>query len=139
MITSNRQLALANKQLAALCKRLASPAKKGVPEHILAMETSQVKDEISRLEQEIDVYDRACNADLNNLNFDSYDEFLRLPIVIRLAKGITLSGFADELQVSLRQLKRYEEDEYRNAPAEVVREVLAHFQLQVAVQIVKAS
>ena len=139
MITSIQQVNKTRQQINALRDRLKAPARANVPQHIVAMEKAQVEEKIADLESEITEYEAACNADLNALVFDSYDDFLRTPIILRLAGGFTLTDFAEQVGISLRQLKRYEAEEYRNAPSTVVEEILEHYRLRVSGRISQAS
>ncbi|MCW8194501.1 helix-turn-helix transcriptional regulator [Proteobacteria bacterium 005FR1] len=139
MITSAQQRNAISERIAALRERLEAPAKPGVPAHILRMAEAQIREDIAGLSAEIEEYDRACNADLHNYVFDTYDDFLKFPIVIRLAKKMSQQDFAAEVGVSLSQLKRYEAHAYRNAPANVVNRVLECFSLQYTARISDAS
>lgn len=139
MITSTQQRNALSERIEGLRKRLDAPAKPGVPAHIVKMAEAQIAEEIAGLSAEIEEYDRACTADLHNYVFHTYDDFLKFPIVIRLAKKMSQQDFADVVGVSLSQLKRYEAHAYRNAPANVVNRVLECFSLQYTARISDAS
>lgn len=123
----------------ALRRRLEKPAKAGVPRHMEAVEESQVAEELAVLAAELDEFDRACQADLETYTCDTYEAFLKFPIVVRLAKGMSQQDFAQAVDISLSQLKRYEAHAYRNAPSHVVDQVLRHFKLRYSARISQAS
>lgn len=82
------------------------------------------------LQADIDDFDTACETDLLSLEFSSYEDLCRLPIVVRLASHMTLPDFAKAIGVSESQLKRYEANEYQNAPSHVFSTVLMAFNIQ---------
>lgn len=139
MITSTQQRNAVAERIDALREQLEAPPKAGVPQHIVRMAEAQVAEQIAELGAEIEEYDRACDADLHNYSFHTYDDFLKFPIVIRLAKKMSQHEFAEQVGVSLSQLKRYEAHAYRNAPASVVNRVLERFKLQYRGQISDAG
>ena len=129
MITSLQQKNKALEKLKRLQAQIDAPAKPGVPEHLLTLNAAQLDDTMSALQADIDAYDVACEADLNTLEFASYDDFCRLPIVVRLASNLTLPDFANAIGISESQLKRYEANEYHNAPSQVFNAVLTAFNI----------
>lgn len=139
MITSVQQRNALAERIAQLEKQSAMPAKPGVPAHIQRMAHAQLREEIAELQAEIEEYESACQADLHNYVFHGYEDFLRFPIVIRLSKGMSQQDFANQVGISLSQLKRYEAATYRNAPASVVNRVLESFRLQYSARISEAS
>jgi DNA-binding transcriptional regulator YiaG len=139
MITSTQQRNLLSERIDALREQLGAPAKAGVPPHILRMARAQIVDQIAELSAEVEEYDQACSADLHNYVFHTYDDFLKFPIVIRLSKKMSQQDFAEQVGVSLSQLKRYEAHAYRNAPANVVNRVLECFKLQYTAKISDAG
>ncbi|MGQ9427580.1 helix-turn-helix domain-containing protein [Gilvimarinus sp. F26214L] len=139
MITSTQQRNAVAERIDSLRTQLDAPAKAGVPPHILEMARAQIHDHIADLSAELEEYDAACRADLHNYVFHTYDDFLKFPIVIRLSKRMSQQEFADQVGISLSQLKRYEVHAYRNAPANVVNRVLEHFSLQYSARISEAG
>lgn len=130
MIASIQQKNLVLNQIDKLRVRLDTPAKPGVPAHMIEVSKEQVREKIAELEANIDQYEAACTADIEHLSFDSYEEFLQMPIKIRLAQGMNLPSFAEFIGISESQLKRYEREEYKNANSGVVNSILSSFHLQ---------
>ncbi|GAB1260500.1 helix-turn-helix domain-containing protein [Aurantivibrio plasticivorans] len=129
MITSPQQKNRVQANIDSLNARLEAPAKPGVPPHLLAVEAAQINEDIALLEAEIEEYDAACCTPLHDYTFSNYQDFLKFPIVIRLARDMSQQAFADYVGISLSQLKRYEAHEYQNASTQVVNTVLERFQL----------
>ena len=129
MITSLQQKNKTLEKLKRLQVQLGAPAKPGVPQSVLALNNVQLNETISDLQGEIEAYDEACATDLNSLEFNSYEDLCRLPIIVRLASGMTIPDFANTIGVSESQLKRYEACEYQNAPSHVFSAVLTAFQI----------
>ncbi|MGH1372141.1 MAG: helix-turn-helix domain-containing protein [Cellvibrionaceae bacterium] len=139
MITTTQQKNKLQKQIDNLRQRLDSPPKSGVPEHMALIGKSQLQERIDELEFEIDDYNRACEANIAELSFETYADMLRMPIVLRLASGQSIAAFADNMGISESQLKRYEATEYASAPAHTVDRILAAFDLQISGQVRRAS
>lgn len=139
MITSSQQKNAVAARIAQLEEQLQTPAKPGVPAHIVEMARSQLVEEIASLRAEIEEYESACQADLHDYVFHGYEDFLKFPIVIRLSRGMSQQDFARHVGISLSQLKRYEAATYRNAPASVVNRILERFRLQYSARISEAS
>lgn len=113
-------------------KRLDAPVKDGVPPHMARVSRAQIRKRIEELHAEVDEFDRACNADIADLEFDNLAEMFKLPIKLRLASGLTIPEFARKIKISPSTLKRYEAVEYANAPAEVLQTILDTYRLNVS-------
>lgn len=139
MITSIQQRNLVVQRMEALQRRLETPPKAGVSPHMVAAEESQVAGELAELAAELGEFDRACQTELETYTCDTYEAFLKFPIVVRLARGMSQQEFAQAVDISLSQLKRYEAQAYRNAPSHVVDQVLRRFKLQYSARISQAG
>ena len=129
MITSMQQKNKALKDIERYEKRLKSKAKAGVPEVVVALSQSQLRDSIADLKADIDDYEAACSADIRQLQFSDFLQLCRLPIIIRLSTKMTIPQFAQLTDISESQLKRYEATEYEAAPPVVLSRILAAFNL----------
>lgn len=132
MITSHRQLLKVRARVDSLYKQLELPAKDGVPKQIEKMAKAQLRDSIESLEAEITEYHRACETNLNEIRINGYQDLMKVPIVIRLATRQTLMDFAGAIGISESQLKRYEANEYQNAPQGLLNSVLSKYNLSFA-------
>ncbi len=139
MITTTQQKNKLQRQLDDFRQRLDTPPKPGVPEHMAMIGKSQLQDRIDELEREVNEYDRACEANIAELSFDTYADMLKMPIVLRLASRQSIAAFADNMGISESQLKRYEATEYASAPAHTVDRILAAFDLQISGQVRRAG
>ncbi|MAT49757.1 MAG: hypothetical protein CMK32_01030 [Porticoccaceae bacterium] len=132
MITSKQQKNRVLKQISTLEERMAAPAKPGVPPYMARVSKAQLRERIAQLQAEVAEFDQACQADINDLEFENLSEMFKLPIKVRLATGQTIPQFARKINVSPSTLKRYEALEYANAPAEVLQTVLKTYGLTVS-------
>lgn len=131
MILSPQQKNLKLQQIVALEKRLKVPVRKGVPAVIAAAEKAQVDAELKRLRGELETYERVRTADVAQLEFTTFEELLSAPIALRLANGLSVERFAEITHVSASQIKRYEKEQYRNAPGAVVNRILGTFGISI--------
>lgn len=129
MITSMQQKNKALKDIETYEKRLSSKPKAGVPEVVVALSKSQLRDSIADLKADIDDYESACSADISQLQFSDFLQLCRLPIILRLSSKMTIPQFAEFTDISERQLKRYEATEYEATPPLVLSRILAAFNL----------
>mgnify|MGYP001575699585 CR=1 FL=1 len=131
MITSTQQKNLTLKQIESLNRQLNAKPKPGVPEALVKAHRAQTREEIAELRDEIDQYEAACVADYMKLKFNSYEDMLRAPIIIRLASKLSTEKFAKRVGISESQIKRYEQEEYLNAPGNVVQKILSIFGINI--------
>ena len=101
MITSLQQKNKTLEKLARLQAQLEAPVKLGIPDTVVAMNHAQIDDVISLLRADVNAYDAACEATLDMLKFNSYEDLCKLPIVVRLANKLTLADFLPQ-QVSVK-------------------------------------
>lgn len=127
MITTTQQYNLVCEQLDKLNARLVAGVKKGVPSTIANMSAEQIRESIKELEKRLSEYQNAKDADINNLSFSSYAEMLKLPMIIRVSKGLSVRVFSEILEISESQVKRYEIDEHSSAPASVFDKLFNKF------------
>ncbi|MVF11436.1 helix-turn-helix transcriptional regulator [Ketobacter sp. MCCC 1A13808] len=130
MITSLQQKKKILEKLTRLQAQLDAPTKPGVPEILATMSNAQIEDAISLLRADVYAYDAACEANLDRLEFDSYEELYKLPIVIRLASNLTLEDFSKATGISESQIKLYESNDYQNAPSHIFSTILKVFNIQ---------
>ncbi len=112
MITTDRQRKLAEKKLALFTARLNDPADgKILPEPVLKKVAADIQDSIDKLQADIDLYDFAMRADLDNLE-PSLESLGLIPIIVRLKKHISVREFAAMLGVGHTQITRWESQNY---------------------------
>ena len=138
MITSTQQVKKVNKRIESLISQLDVPIKKGVPKHMAEVADAQIRDSIKVLENEVAEYEKACNANINNLKFTNFLDIMKLPIIIRLASRQSLTSFSSAIGISESQLRRYEACNYKNAPSGIVDSILLKFNLNLNGKITQA-
>ena len=131
MITSTQQRNKVAKQIETFRARLDTPPKAGVPAQIAKMGKAQLVDSIRSLESEIEEYDLACSTPIESIAIGKLTDLTKLPILIRLSQRMAIGVFASYVGISESQIKRYEAQEYANAPTGVVFAILEKFQVDI--------
>ncbi len=132
MITSQRQLETAQKQLTLLKKSLLAPPNKEVPEIIAKSGKAQVKEVVGDLQQEIAQYKGLLKAHLSDINIKSVDDLMLAPIKYRLVSHMSVEAFARMVDVSVRQITRYESESYQNCNTSTFKKVLLKLNINLA-------
>jgi hypothetical protein len=134
MITSDRQLKASKEKLIELKKSLeGSPASKINP--ILAKSAKiQTQSLIQEVENEIALYENLKTNGVSAIKLNSIADVLNLPVMYRVAKGMSQEQFARLVNVGLRQIARYESEGYENINGENFKKILSKINLKVAVE-----
>ena len=131
MITSVQQRNKVLARIESLKSQLQMSPEPHVPVQVVAVAKSQIRESMAALESEIKEFEWVRQANLDALEFSTFSEFLKIPIIIRLAKRLSIPVFANTLGISESQLKRYESETYRNAPSGLVDVVLSKYHLRI--------
>ena len=110
MITSERQLKAAKEKLVTLKADIAKSEAEGTPE-ILLEQAGSLGDQI---QEEINEYLDITSNGLEHIQIDDIEDLVLMPVKYRLAQHKTLSEFSKEINVSERQVARWEKEGYRN-------------------------
>jgi len=132
MITSQRQLETAQKQLLLLEESLVAPTKKEVPDIIAKSSKAQVKELIGDLQQEIAQYTKLLKAKLSDIYIKSVDDLMLAPIKYRLVSHMSVEAFARLVDVSVRQITRYESENYQNCNTSTFKKILLKLNIDLA-------
>jgi len=132
MITSQRQLEAAQKQLILLEESLLAPTKKEVPDIIVKSGKAQVKELIDDLQQEIAQYTNLLKAQLSDIHIKSVDDLMLVPIKYRLVSHMSVEAFARLVDVSVRQITRYESEAYQNCNTSTFKKILLKLNIDLA-------
>ena len=114
MIVNDKQYAATKKKLKMLEDSLSAPKKKGVADAIARAAVAQTKELVDELRAKIVEYENAVNIDPAKIPLNSFADLLNAPIRYRLASRMSTEVFARFVGVSVRQIFRYELEEYRN-------------------------
>jgi len=117
MIFSDRQRSVAQSALEKLNVALANltsdtPSKE---EWLLDMETNALKSQIADLQSEIQEFDMLKDGQVSFSERYSLADLPRILIQARIAKGLSQSDLASELDMKPQQIQRYEASEYMGA------------------------
>lgn len=114
MIKTERQLQASMDALKSLNEKLEAPMKPDIPERIAAAAKDQVRYMIEKVELEIREYLAMMNETEFTQVLRGLDDIRKIPILLRLFKSMTMEQFARASQLNLRQVQRYEKEEYSN-------------------------
>ncbi len=126
MITSDRQYVAAKEKLAMLQASLKAPIKKGVPDIISKATKGQLKEMISEIKEGIKEYESICHTEPSKITINSLDDLMVAPIRYRLASHMSVEAFARKVEISTRQIMRYEAENYENSNTNTLKKILGH-------------
>ena len=129
MIISDRQYTAAKEKLAMLQVSSKAPIKKGVPDIIAEATKGQIKEMINEIKGEIKEYESICHTDPSKITISSVDDLMVAPIRYRLASHMSVDAFARKVEISPRQIKRYEAENYQNSNTSTLRKILKHLNI----------
>ncbi len=135
MITSDRQLNAAQEKLDMLKASLDAPAKKGVSKAIVEAAKRQIQELIDELQAEIDDYTRTGQMDPSEIPINTIDDLMVAPIRYRISAHLSVDKFARMVDVSSRQIVRYESQAYQNSSVENLKKILDHLKIRLDGQI----
>lgn len=122
MILNQRQLKISRKKLADLIAHRETLAQR--TSHASKLELDAVDDVITELEQEIREYEALFNSHPNQIEVESLGALPLALIRARIASGLTHKDLADRLQLPESAIQRYEQQYYRGASCERLRDVI---------------
>ena len=114
MIINDSQLKSSEEALEYLNKLLGEPMKKDIPEIIAKASKKQIHFQIKEIEDQIEAYKKLKITAQYVKHIKSFEDLLMIPSAYRAAFGLTLDQFAREIEVSARQIARYEKEDYKN-------------------------
>ena len=124
MITSDRQLKASKEKLMEL-KRSLEKNSESIINPILAKAAKvQTQALIQEIETETFLYENLKTKGIAAIQLHSMADILNLPVMYRVAKGMSQEQFARLVNVGLRQIARYESDGYENINGETLKNIL---------------
>lgn len=133
MITSDKQYKAAQQQLIMLQSTLTAPMKNDVPEAIQKAAQSQLHELIAEITGKMKEYDELVKTHVDDkvIEIHSLDDLLLAPIRYRLASHMSVESFGRKVDVSARQIVRYEEEEYQNINVSTFRKILKKLNIHI--------
>lgn len=122
MILNQRQLGISRKKLADLSTYRETVAQR----HDTAskLELDAIDEIIAELEREISEYESLFNSHPSQIEVASLGDLPLAIIRARIASGLTHKALADRLHLSESVVQRYEQQRYRGASFERLRDVI---------------
>lgn len=134
MITSDRQLKASKDKLAELKQSLETRPSAKINPALAKSAKVQVQVLIEEVEGEIALYENLKTNGVSAIKLNSIADVLSLPVMYRVAKGMTQEEFARLVNVGLRQIARYESEGYENINGENFKKILSKINLKVEVE-----
>jgi hypothetical protein len=122
MILNQRQLAISRKKLADLITYRDTVAQRNSPASKLELDS--IDDVMADLEHEISEYESLFNSRPSQLEVASLGDLPLAMIRARIASGLTHKELADRLHLTESAVQRYEQQYYRGASFERLRDVI---------------
>ena len=84
----------------------------------------QTQNLVNDLEKEIEDYEALKKKGVGAIKIDSFEDLFLFPIRYRIAKNMTQEEFANLVGIPIRQICRYESEEYSNISSETLKKIL---------------
>lgn len=130
MITSDKQYRAARNQLDMLETSRNAPSKTGIADVIADAARLQIDELADELREEIDEYERIRDMQPGEVPIQSIDDLMIAPIRYRIASHMSAEAFARMVGISVRQILRYESQEYRNSSVPNLKKILTRLNIQ---------
>jgi len=124
MITSDKQFIVAKEKLAMLQESLAKKPAKPVPDIIRETTEGQLQSLIVDVCEEIKEYEKLKSTKLEELEIHSIHDLMVTPIRYRIISRMSVEAFGQKVGISVRQIHRYEAENYSNANTRTLTRVL---------------
>ncbi len=130
MITSDKQYRAARDKLEMLEASHTAPSKVGIAEVIADAARLQITELADELQTEIDEYERIRAMQPEEVPIQSIDDLMVAPIRYRIASHMSAESFARMVGISVRQILRYESQEYRNSSVPNLKKILTRLNIR---------
>lgn len=131
MITSEKQHQAAKNQLKSLQASLKAPMKSGVAQAIAEAGKAQTQELIDEIQAEIDEYERIRGMRPSEIPIHSIDDLMVAPIRYRIASHLSIDAFARQVEISARQIARYESEQYKNSSVPNLKKIIERLNIHV--------
>ncbi len=124
MITSDKQCQAAQDKLTMLKDTLNAPNKLGISESIAQAARMQTQELIDEIQVEIDDYHKTSKMKPSEISIQTFDDLMAAPIRYRIASHLSVDKFARMVDISPRQIMRYESQTYQNSSITNLKKIL---------------
>ena len=137
MITSAKQRQTTEKKLKMLKDSLNAPNKPNIPEVISKAARLQAKELIVELQREIDEYLKTGKMKPSEIPIKTVDDLMVAPIRYRISSHLSVDKFARLVDISPRQILRYESQAYQNSSIANFKKILERINIKLKGKIEK--
>jgi ribosomal protein L17 len=130
MITSERQLSTTNKKIESLQETMKKLTEEAKSKPLAKASKIQTQALIKELQQEVFEYEELKTKGLDAIELNDLADIMLIPIKYRIAKRMTQETFANEVEIPLRMIARYESEGYRNITGENFHKILQKLHLK---------
>jgi len=129
MIQNKRQHNVTKKQIKTLVTALKAAAqdKTDMDPRLYAAMVAGIRSQIDELKQEVREFEELQNASL--LHMKSCEDFARVLIQGRVARGLTQNELAKKLNLKPQQIQKYEATQYKGASLGRILDILVALDL----------
>ena len=129
MIQNKRQYNVTKKQIETLSEGLeaAVQEKTDMDPRLYKAMVAGIRSQIDDLEQEVREFEELQNASL--LHIKSSEDFARVLIQGRVARGLTQNELAEKLNLKPQQIQKYEATQYQGASLKRILDILVALDL----------
>lgn len=124
MIRTERQYDEAKKKAASLKVGIEKAVKSKLPEKLKVAAQGQSLELLSEIESEIKEFELLRDGKLKEIPLNSIEDLRRAPIRYRISHQLTIEQFARQVNVNVRQMMRYESDEYASISLDRLNEII---------------
>lgn len=124
MITSEKQLLVTIEKINTLKQSLKAPANKDMKAIFQKAARAQTEALIEELGEQVKEYNSLRSDGLKAIKVKNASDWLLIPIRFRIAKKMSQDAFSHLVGVSVRQIARYEAEEYSNVQTETLKKIL---------------
>lgn len=130
MITSAKQCQVTQEKLKMLKDSLNTPNKPDVAEVIARAARMQTQELIDELQKEIDEYHKTFKMEPSEIPIKTIDDLMLAPIRYRISSHLSVDKFARLVDISPRQILRYESQAYQNSSIANFKKILERINIK---------
>lgn len=128
MIRTERQYEEGKRKAAVLRLGLEKIEKSAIPLKLKTAARGQSSQLLSEIESDIREFELLRNGKLKEIPLNSIEDLRRAPIRYRISHHLTIEEFARQVNVNVRQMMRYESDEYSSISLDRLGEIMKHLE-----------
>lgn len=132
MITSDKQLKVTQEKIKTLKESLKATPNKKVKAVFQNAAQIQAEALIKELEGQVEEFNSLRSNGVSAIKVNTPSDWLLIPLRYRIAKNMSQDAFSHLVGVSVRQIARYEAEEYSNIQTETLKKILENLPIAVS-------